>query len=357
MNILCVFPYPPSKIRVRAYNFIKYLRRQHTVTVLVQVRSEQELQDAADLRREEYDLHILREVHWRSTLQSGLALLGQRPLQAAYAYSPQLIACARQLLKERHFDIVHVEHLRGMASMEELVDECVIVWDAVDCISRLWERAKAARTNWKTRLLASLECERTRVYERSLLSKVAHVLSITENDRDAMYALCRQYTNNVKTSAAIDVLSSGVDLDYFSPLQERYQPYNLVFSGRMSYHSNSAAALYLYHQIMPLIWKEIPEATLTIVGSNPPKSLQMLQADRRIRVTGYVEDMRPYVGKGHVMICPLVYSAGMQNKVLEAMALGVPTVISEQAASALAVRWGYDTLVATSPQSFALKTI
>jgi glycosyltransferase involved in cell wall biosynthesis len=125
----------------------------------------------------------------------------------------------------------------------------------------------------------------------------------------------------------------------------------------MSYHANVATALYLYHQIMPLIWQQRPEATLTIVGSKPPKTIQALGNDPRVEVTGYVEDMRPYVGQAEIMLSPMVYSVGIQNKVLEAMALGTPVVVAAQAAAALGTEPGRDLLVATSAQDFAEATL
>jgi polysaccharide biosynthesis protein PslH len=121
----------------------------------------------------------------------------------------------------------------------------------------------------------------------------------------------------------------------------------------MSYHANVATALYLYKQIMPLIWEHRPEATLTIVGSKPPKSIRLLAFDPRVEVTGYVDDIRPYVGGAEVMLSPMVYSVGIQNKVLEAMALGTPVIVAAQAAEALGARSGRDMLVAESPQDFA----
>src|SRR5262249_2123310 len=150
---------------------------------------------------------------------------------------------------------VHVEHLRGMASMEALATECSIVWDAVDCISRLWEKVRNANVDLKTSMLASLEQQRTRLYEKRLLEKVSHVLAISEGDRQALTILSGQYTSDVRASACIDVVPNGVDLDYFTPTQEVYKPYSLVFSGKMSYHANIAAAQHLYQDIMPLIWK------------------------------------------------------------------------------------------------------
>ena len=356
MNILFVFPYPPSRIRSRGYGFIQHLRQKHNVTILAQVETEQELKDAEALERQGYEIISVRESRWRSMMHSGIALLSTYPLQAAYARSARLLYQAKQLVASRHFDIVHVEHLRGMASMEVLVNECPIVWDAVDCISQLWQKARDAKRDLKTTVIGALEQKRTQSYERRLLDKVSHVLAISENDRQALAVLRDKYTDDM-AYACIDVVPNGVDLDYFTPTMEVYRPYSLVFSGKMSYHANIAAVHYLYQQIMPLIWKELPMATLTIVGSKPPKSIQALRSDTRINVTGYVEDIRPYIRRAHVMISPLIYSVGMQNKVVEAMALGTASVISDQSAAALSVRSGYDTFVATDAQSFAEKAI
>jgi glycosyltransferase involved in cell wall biosynthesis len=108
---------------------------------------------------------------------------------------------------------------------------------------------------------------------------------------------------------------------------------------------------------MPLIWQEVPEATLTIVGNKPPKAIQLLGRDPRIEVTGYVPDMRPYIRRAEVMLSPMVYSVGIQNKVLEAMALGTPTVVATQAAEALEARSGRDLLVAATAPEFAKQTL
>jgi polysaccharide biosynthesis protein PslH len=159
------------------------------------------------------------------------------------------------------------------------------------------------------------------------------------------------------SGASITVLPNGVDLEYFRPLNQERRRFNIVFSGKMSYHANVATALYLYQQIMPLVWQQRPEATLTIAGNKPPKSLQLLARDPRVEVTGYVADIRSYVGRAEVMLSPMVYSVGIQNKVLEAMALGTPVVVSAQAAAALGARSGRDLVVAGSAQEFAEETL
>ncbi len=237
-----------------------------------------------------------------------------------------------------------------------------LVWDAVDCISLLSKHTAQAGPSLSVRAVAFLEQKRTQHYEARMVRQHRHITVTSERDRQALIDLHRMHTGDLLSSdeqlaPGIHVLPNGVDLEYFRPLQQDRRRFNLVFSGKMSYHANVATALYLYHQIMPLIWQQRPGATLTIAGSKPPKSLQALARDPRVTVTGYVADMRPYVGRAEVMLSPMVYSVGIQNKVLEAMALGTPVVVAAQAAAALGARPGRDLLVAESAHEFAEATL
>ena len=360
MRILFVTPYPPSRIRVRGYGFLTQLHRTHEVTVMVQCASEQELADVEKLRGQGYEVLAVQESKIRSARRSAMALFNSLPLQAAYARSARFTEAVHQLCTQRPFDVVHVEHLRGIASMHQMAHSLPLVWDAVDCISLLCKHAIAAGPSRAVRMMAALEHQRTRRYEAQILSRLQHTVVTSEHDRQAMIELLRTHTRDFTSEepgAGISVIPNGVDLEYFRPLQLERQRFNLVFSGKMSYHANVATALYLYHQIMPLIWQHRPEATLTIVGSKPPKTIQALGNDPRVEVTGYVEDMRPYVGQAEIMLSPMVYSVGIQNKVLEAMALGTPVVVAAQAAAALGAEPGRDLLVATSAQDFAEATL
>src|SRR5437667_1452622 len=219
--------------------------------------------------------------------------------------------------------------MRGIASMEQIAHLRPLVWDAVDCISLLCKHAIAARPRLSVRAVALLEHKRTQRYEAKMVRTLQHIVVTSERDRQAMIGLHRMQIGNLLSSdeelgSGISVLPNGVDLEYFHPLQEERRRYNLVFSGKMSYHANVATALYLYNQIMPLIWQQQPEATLTIVGSKPPQAIQRLAQHPRMEVTGYVDDIRPYIRRAQVVLSPMVYSVGIQNKVLEAMALGTP---------------------------------
>ena len=362
MRILFVTPHPPSRIRVRGYGFLAQLQREHEVTVLTQCASEQELADVEALRNQGYEVEVVHESKKQAMLRSGLALFSSHPLQVAYARSARFTQAVQQLCKQRTFDVVHVEHLRGIASMEQLAGTAPLVWDAVDCISLLCKHTIVAGPSLPVRAVALLEHKRTRHYEARILNKLPHVVVTSERDRQAMIELRRTQTGDLASSddelgASIAVLPNGVNLEYFHPMQQERCRFNLVFSGKMSYHANIATALYLHRQIMPLIWRQQPEATLTIVGSKPPKAVQRLATDPRVEVTGYVEHIHPYVGRAEVMLSPMVYSVGIQNKVLEAMALGTPVVVASQVAAALGARPGRDLLVAETAQEFADATL
>src|SRR5947209_5409054 len=362
MRILFVTPYPPSRIRVRSYGFLTQLQREHEVTIATQVASEQELTDVEALRAQGFAVVTTAESKRQAALRSGMALLGSLPLQVAYARSQGFTQAVQGLWTQRTFDVIHVEHLRGIASMEPLTQAHPLVWDAVDCISLLSKQTIVSGPSLPVRAVALLEHKRTQRYEGRLLHMLPHVLVTSERDRQAMIELRRTQRGNAtggdeEAEAGIRVLPNGVDLAYFSPLNLARRRFNVVFSGKMSYHANVATALYLYRQIMPLIWQQQPETTLTIVGSKPPPAIQQLARDSRVEVTGYVDDLRPYVGRAQVMLSPMVYSVGIQNKVLEAMALGTPVVVAAQAAAALGARPGQDLMVASSANEFAEFTL
>jgi polysaccharide biosynthesis protein PslH len=358
MRILFVTPYPPSRIRVRSYGFLKQLRRNHEVVVLALCSSKQELADVEVLRSQGYEVVVVQESRRQAMLRSGLALIGSRSLHVAYASSPRFTHALQHLCLQRHFDVVHVEHLRGIAAIEPLVDTLPLVWDAVDCLNLLYKHTIVAGPNLAMRAMAMLEYKRIQQYEARMVNKLQHVLVTSERDRQALIQLrCIQVADEIRDDSqpgsAIGVLSNGVDLDHFRPIQQKRRRFNLVFSGTMSYHPNVATALHLYRQIMPLIWQHRPEVTLTIVGSRPPKAIQRMASDPRVEVTGYVDDIRPYIGRAEVMVCPMVYSVGIQNKVLEAMALETPVIVAPQSAEVFEACQGRDLLVSETPQKFA----
>lgn len=349
LQILFVSPYLPSLIRVRPYNFIKFLaERGHQVTLLALEPPKEDTSSLTSLRQWCQQVHIVPLSSWRTLWNGVQAIPGQTPFQAAYSRSPQMNALIRQIQNQNSFDVVHIEHLRG-AELARAVNGTPIVFDSVDSITLLFERVLQAGPTWRSRLIAWLDLARTRRYEGRFLERFQRVLVTSPHDRDTMTKLAGASNQENR----LVVLPNGVDLDYFHPLDIPRNPATLVFTGKMSYHANVAAALDLATQVMPLVWQRVPEARLAIVGKDPTAELLALTADPRIIVTGTVPDMRPYLAQATVAVSPMRYGVGIQNKVLEAMAMGAPVISTPQAVSALQIKPGHEVLVTDSAEAMA----
>lgn len=280
------------------------------------------------------------------TLMNGLgALPSGFPVQAAYSRSSAFTQMLRERLAKDTFDAVHIEHLRGVVLGEGL-GNLPTVFDSVDSISLLFGKVLQDAPSLKSRLMAMLDLGRTRQFEGRLTERFRQVTVTSEADKRALVELGSD-------GDRITVIPNGVDLEYFQPQNVTRNPLRLVFTGKMSYHANIAAVEDLVQKIMPLVWKTQPDAQLYIVGKDPAPAVQALDELPNVTVTGSVPDMRPYLAEAAVAISTVRYGVGIQNKVLEAMAMGTPVVCSVQANSALKTQNGHDILVGDGPEAIA----
>jgi polysaccharide biosynthesis protein PslH len=343
MKILFVLPYVPSLIRVRPFQFIRELSLRHEVDVLA-TASSNELRDIENLRPfcGRIDIIPLSMVS-RLRFCAEAALRGE-PLQAAACRSTELERVLLERLATDPPDVVHVEHLRA-AYVAKLVPRTMpVVFDAVDCISLLLERTLARSHRLEQRALALMELHRTRAYEARLLPKFDRVFATSPDDAGALQAL--------SSACNVGVVTNGVDLEYFRPVADR-DAATLVFSGKMSYHANASAALHFVRHIWPRIRERTPNTRLRIAGSNPPADIRALERDPAITVSGHVPDIREEIGRSTVAVCPMTVKVGVQNKLLEAMAMGLPAVSTTLGVAGLNAEPGRDLLVADDPIQFA----
>jgi polysaccharide biosynthesis protein PslH len=201
-----------------------------------------------------------------------------------------------------------------------------------------------------------MRCElaRTKRYEGQLVSRFDRVLVTSEIDRKALDSLSR----SGDTRPDILVLRNGVDLDYFRfDKSISREGSTLVVSGKMSYHANVKMVQYLVNKIMPIVWDRKPAVKLWIVGKDPPKEIRELGNNPAITITGTVSDIRPYLQSATVAVAPITYGAGIQNKILEAMACNTPVVSTPQAVLALEAQPDRDLLIAQDPHTFSEKIL
>jgi glycosyltransferase involved in cell wall biosynthesis len=367
MKILFIVPNPPSLVRVRPYNLIRYLAaRGHEITIATLWSSSEEWQDIERLQADGFRV-LAAPLGKKQILWNLLdAALTGKPLQANYCVTPELRGLLTKHLNgsrpvsQKPFDVIHVEHLRGAQYglfVQKLAARHAIpvVWDSVDCISHLFKQAATRSRSPVGRLMARLELGRTQRYEGWLTHRFDQVLVTSTVDKEALDTLSNGNGNGNGNGARppVTVLPNGVDLDYFAPQIHGRQPNTILFSGKMSYHANLTAAFYLIEEIMPAIWQRFPQAQAVIAGKDPPPALQKVaETTPNVHITGTVPDLRPYLQRATVAVSPILYGAGIQNKVLEAMACGTPIVASAQAASALSAEDGKHLLLAHNTQEF-----
>lgn len=346
MRILFVSPYIPSLIRVRPYNILHTLvKRGHQVTLLALQPPGDNGEALAELRQWCEAVHIIPHARTQTLVNAALALPSTFPVQAAYSRSAAFDSFAHDLLARSSFDVAHIEHLRGAVLADSLGD-LPVVFDSVDSISLLFSKVLQDAPSLKSRLMAMLDLSRTRRFEGRLTQRFNQVAVTSPADRQALIELgC--------DPERVRVVSNGVDLDYFNPLPVTREPQRLVFTGKMSYHANIAAVEDLMHKIMPLVWQQEPQTQLYIVGKDPAPAVQAFAQTPNVVVTGSVPDMRPYLASAALSLSTVRYGVGVQNKVLEAMAMATPVVCSPQAVSALKVRNGEDVLVGDTPEAIA----
>ena len=352
MHILFVAPYPLSRVRVRSYGFVRELAKHHDVTVLALCSGEQEAEDVRVLQREGIAITAIIEKRHHKVLRALRAAGTGLPLQVAFDASPALRAAIETHLKNERVDLVHVEFIRALGALPDTL-AVPVVWDAVDCISQLYEQGARVGATPMVRLIGKGEAQRVRAYEYTQLQRFRQVLVTSERDRQALLDIHKAKSANGAGCADITVMPHGIDTHYFQQYTGERQPETLVFSGKMSFHANVAGALVLAQQVLPLLWKQRPTIRLVIAGSDPPPVIRRLARAGRIEVTGRVSDLRPYIAQAQVAVCPLPYAVGIQNKILEAMAVGTPVVASSHAAAGLQTVAGRDLLVADAPDAFA----
>lgn len=343
MRILFVAPYVPSPIRVRPYQWIRALARLgHRVDLVALQPPEDRWLPNVPVRDCCASVEIVGLSRLRTLLNGAAAVPRNLPLQAAYSLHP---AAERAIAAKaaRGYDVVHVEHLRG-SLLTRRVRGVPQVIDAVDSITSLFEQTKHQAPSLKHRLVARADLHRTRQFEATLAGRFERLVVSSARDAAVFTSL------DPSRAGQVIALPNGVDLEHFRPAGRPCDPATVLFTGKMSYHANEAAALRLVQAIMPLVWRRRPDVRVVLAGKDPGAAIRLMSGDPRVTVTGFVEDLRGYFWSATAVVAPLVYGTGIQNKVLEAMACGVPVVASPNACGGIGAVAGRDLLVGSDDE-------
>jgi sugar transferase (PEP-CTERM/EpsH1 system associated) len=345
VNILYIaqrVPHPPNRgDKLAAYHAVRHLARKHVVTVAALADSREELAHAATLEALGIRVEVALRRPAAARRSAFRALVTGEPLSLAYYYSPELARRIRRRACERPFDVV----VAFSSSMGQYAAPGVpLIADFVDMDSRKWD-AYSAACRWPLSWVYGTEARRLLAYERWLAGRAYCTLVRTEAERRDCIRLIPE--------ARFEVLANGVDLEYFRPEERRRPDPRIVFTGVMDYWPNVQAVTHFCEAILPRVRKEVPQASFTIVGSRPTRAVRALGRHPGVTVTGAVPDVRPYLRAAAVAVAPLLLARGVQNKVLEAMAMATPVVVTPAAFRGVDAPEREGLLVADTPEAFA----
>ena len=336
MRILFIanrIPYPPYRgDKLKIFNLAQQLHQRHELKLVTFYEKADELPYKMDLLRlfETVDLVYLNKFRAYWNVVQGL-LFNKLPLQISFFKSRSMVETVADVIYGFRPDAIHVQHLR-MAQFIPSNYRNKAILDLPDAISMYYERIAEFSHNPFYKWVYKLEENRLKEYESLILSKFQKVLCCSQEDLN--------YLKKEHPFPKYGVLENGVDVKNFTPdndtvdLNQDLEPSAnvaekiILFTGNMNYAPNVDAVIYFAQKILPRILEKWPQAIFEIAGQNPVNVVQKLDEHPNIRVTGFLPSLREAYAKADVVVAPLRFGAGTQNKVLEALSMQKPVVCS-----------------------------
>jgi len=352
-------PYPPDKgDKIRSFNEIKYLSQNHEIHLACLADDLNDLKYTKNLKEYCKIVNIIPLKLKTAKFKTIFSLLNKKPLSVSYFYSKRLQKIINHLLSTNNYDAI-ICFSSSMAeyifqSTNQLINQSTkLIMDFVDIDSDKWKQY-AEYTKWPFSWIYKLESKRLAQYEKKVAQIFHYSIFVSKKEAKLFYMQNPDIRN-------ILAIPNGVDFDYFNPNQ---LPTNnqrlttnypmLLFTGAMDYYANVDGVIWFCKKIFPYLIKKYPKLKFYIVGRNPTPSIKKL-SNPNIIITGYVEDIRPYYQKATIYIAPLRIARGIQNKILEAMAMAKPVVSTSKAFEGIEATPNKDLLLADSEKEFIEK--
>jgi sugar transferase (PEP-CTERM/EpsH1 system associated) len=332
-------PYPTEKgDKLRAFHQIKQLSKQHEI-ILCALNDGVLHEDAIPvLRKYVKAIHIIPISKGTVFFNLLKTLFSSKPLQVGYFYNAGSARKIRELINQYKPDHIFCQLIRVAEYVKGIPIPKTL--DFQDVFSKGVER-RLATSAFYLKPFLNIEYKRLLKYEHDAFEAFDNKIIISAPDRDLIPHPERE---------KIVVVANGVDTGFFAPL-EQTKEYDLVFTGNMGYPPNINAAEFLVNTVLPELQRRRPGTTLLIAGANPHLRVMVLKSPS-IEVSGWVPDMRECYAKARIFIAPMQIGTGLQNKLLEAMAMQIPCITSPLAFQALKADAGKDILVAETVSGY-----
>jgi len=343
-------PYPPNKgDKIRSYHLLKFLSERYRVYLGTFIDAEEDWQYVENVKKLCVDTCLVRLDPKMAKLRCFEGFITDKPLTLPYYYDNTLKKWIDNTLETQSITKV-VAFSAAMAQYVPNIDHVKRVIDFVDIDSDKWKQYAQSKS-WPLSWVYQRESALLFDYEKQIAREFDTSTFVSLKEAD----LFKKMASDV--SGKVDYFNNGVDVDFFSPGHSFPNPYSsdervLVFTGAMDYWANVDAVEWFAQSVFPLICSKIADVRFYIVGSNPTREVLALGELRGVTVTGKVDDVRPYLKFSSVAIAPLRIARGIQNKVLEAMAMEKTVVASPQAVEGIQVKNEEELYVADGCQAF-----
>jgi polysaccharide biosynthesis protein PslH len=323
------FPYPLTSGRLREHHFLRQLHARHEVVLLSAVQPHHPREHLAAMRPWVSDVEVIETARLARGVASKLYGRTRAFLAGSHAHPMRgLVRRAADMHAFRPFDVILNAHLD--APIREALPDVPHVVDLCDAMA-LAAAGRLRHARLRTVPLAAVKLLEARRREARLVGAADRLLVASERDGRALFP-------DTGRPPWVSVLPNGVDTDYWRRSSDRLGTGTVVLSGAMVYPPNEDAAIRLIRSVMPIVHRTVPGARLRIVGRDPThRLLDAALGLPWVTVTGFVPDVRPHLEAASVFAAPLRFGAGIQNKVLEAMAMALPVVASPMAAAGLEI--------------------
>ena len=344
---------PDTGGKIRSYNILRELARKNSVTFFSFYAAHPDDEHPALNHVFEKNISIPLAL---PAAKSGRELLEYLP----YLFSPKSYslmkycrpAVRRELLsvlQRDKFDVIVCDFIFAAPAIPwDFSCPKVLFTHNVEAL--IWKRHYEVARNPLWKGLSWREWKTMECAEQLYIRKADHVVAVSDRDRDVFL----RFLNATK----ITIVPTGVDVEYFRPSTGHEAKNSLVFTGSMDWLANEDAVFYFVEQVLPRMREQIPEVSLCVVGRKPSKRLQeLIDREKNVQLTGWVEDVRPYLARSTVCIVPLRIGGGTRLKIFEAMGMGKAVVSTTIGAEGLPVRHEENILLADSPDDFARQTV
>jgi sugar transferase (PEP-CTERM/EpsH1 system associated) len=335
-------PYPPNKgEKIRSFLEIQSFARNHEVHLVAFCDNVEDANHAGAMSRYCASATTVRMFPGIQSMRALFAMLAGRPWTLGYFWNPEMSDIVRRLTEKHSFDLAFAYSSSVAPYVSELPIPKIV--DFVDSDAAKWRQyARERRLSY----LYSYEADHLAAFERRMLDKFDHCVFVSAGE-----------ASHFPESRKLHFISNGIDLEFFRPAGSCPSGHSIIFTGAMNYYPNVDAVSFFAEDVLPRVRRRVSDARFLVVGSRPTAAVRRLARLAGVVVNGSVPDVRPYFAEAKLAVVPMRIAQGIQNKLLEALAMGLPVVTTPAVARRVDAVESMPVLVEADPERFADRVV